>query len=469
MRPNPRLGTRWYELGPIRVDVRALTARHGGATVPLGAKAVAALVLLCANAGEVVTREELIASLWGDEPIDESSLWQTMYLLRRCLASHGARNAIENVRGRGYRLTGPVQALPTPTARYAWARTARMLALLSCAALITSFSLQPPSRELQGESARLLRLGAYYFDTQTESGLQRSEMILDQLVRREPRSARAFAALAKTEAALVEAYGPSSSARSALQRARTATQTALRLDPQFAPAMAAAATVSELTADRFGNADATYAQAIMLDPRDADAHEQFGVSLLMRGQIKDAITQFQAAATIDPTTAGINAWLAFAYYAARDPASALPFAVQALYLGDDVDDAHAVLGMIYARMGNLSRATSEFALLKDCCPRLTIAYMAQAYAQSRRLSKSRALLRRLHPPANAPPLLWLNIAFAQIMLGDRTSALHSLRHVPLEGAMGRSMVALDPRLDPVRRDPRFAHFVSLQLATKSGA
>lgn len=453
-----------YELGKVRVDARTLTASACGQTLPLGSKVVCALAVLCLHAGDVVARETLMASVWPDGAVDESNLWQMMYVLRKTLAHNGAPNSIENVRGRGYRLTGTVRTPPVhaPDVR----SRGRLGALAALAAGLSLLALTgprlQPSVPLAGEAGRLLRLGRYYFDTQSLAGLQRSEQILTQLVRREPRSAESFAALADTESTLAWAYGPSPSARTALARARAASMEALSLDPNSADAVASHAGAVEAATDRFGGVDDAYDQAITLDPHSARVRRQYAVSLLMRGRLDQAVAQMRAAASIDPTTVGINAWLALAYELKRAPAAAIPFAEEALGLGDDVDDAHARLGLIFLQQGNLSHALAEFETLRSCCPRLAVAYVAEAYAWMGDRRRARAFLRRVHTLSASPPLLWLNIAFAQILLDERSAALRSLRHVPLEDAMSRSLVALDPRMDSVRGDPRFARFVRLQ-------
>ncbi len=453
-----------YELGEIRVDAATFTASVRGASLSLGPKVVRVLVSLCEAAGEVVARDALIAAAWPCEVVDESSLWQTIYVLRKVLAANGAQNTIENLRARGYRLTGRVGRLSARAPAPRRADRAVWLALLMALSLVAFSSPvpSPPRSTLTGESGRLLRVARFYFDSQTADGLQRSEAILTRLVRREPRSAPAFSALADTESTLVWAYGPSPSARLALRRARAASDAALHLEPGSAEAVASHASVAEALAGRFGVADAAYERSLALDPHDWRAQEQYAVSLMMRGRLDDAVAHLRSAAALDPTTAGVNAWLSLVYYLKHEPAPAALFAAQALYLGDDPDDSRARLGMIYAMEGNAARAVWEFTALRRCCPQLALAYIAQAYAQSGDPLRARSVLRRVHAGGDSAQILWLNIAFAHVLLHERDAALRSLRHVLLGDPMERALIALDPRLDSVRGDPRFARFVRLQ-------
>jgi len=169
---------------------------------------VRALASLCRNAGNVVSREALISEVWGSSVVDESSLWQTIHVLRKTLSTHGAPNSIENVRGRGYRLTGAVQIF-VPLGDSAPRRFRQVAAVVIAVAFSLSFS-GPKFRAdapLTGESQRLYNLGRHYFSVDTEPALLRSKVIFEQLVTREPRSAKAHAALAETLSELAGNWG----------------------------------------------------------------------------------------------------------------------------------------------------------------------------------------------------------------------------------------------------------------------
>lgn len=108
--------TRFF-LGSIEVDATLGTARVDGALLPLGKKVVATLAALFARAGEVVPKQSLLASTWGEAAIDDSSLWQNVHVLRSVLARHAPAATIETVKGRGYCLKlAPPAATPAKPA-----------------------------------------------------------------------------------------------------------------------------------------------------------------------------------------------------------------------------------------------------------------------------------------------------------------------------------------------------------------
>jgi len=65
------------------------------------------LTHLVHNADRVVPKEELLREVWQDTRVTEDSLRQGLRVLRRELGEAGAA-LVENVRGRGYRITGPL-------------------------------------------------------------------------------------------------------------------------------------------------------------------------------------------------------------------------------------------------------------------------------------------------------------------------------------------------------------------------
>lgn len=80
-----------------------------GGVTRLEAKPMAVLVELASRAGRVVSREDLLAAVWGDSFVTEEVLTHSVWELRRALGDD-ARNPtyLQTVPRRGYRLIAPV-------------------------------------------------------------------------------------------------------------------------------------------------------------------------------------------------------------------------------------------------------------------------------------------------------------------------------------------------------------------------
>jgi predicted ATPase/DNA-binding winged helix-turn-helix (wHTH) protein len=77
--------------------------------IPLGGRALDVLIALVERAGEVVTRKELISSVWPDVTVEDASLRAHIAALRKALGDRrdGARY-ITNISNRGYCFVAPV-------------------------------------------------------------------------------------------------------------------------------------------------------------------------------------------------------------------------------------------------------------------------------------------------------------------------------------------------------------------------
>ena len=93
-----------FELDPTR---RLLS--RGGVPVSVSPKAFEVLHYLVANAGRVVTKEELLRSVWPDSFVEESNLPQYVHNLRKILTDRAS--FIATIPGRGYQFATNVETM----------------------------------------------------------------------------------------------------------------------------------------------------------------------------------------------------------------------------------------------------------------------------------------------------------------------------------------------------------------------
>jgi TolB-like protein/DNA-binding winged helix-turn-helix (wHTH) protein/Flp pilus assembly protein TadD len=91
--------------GRYRLDAENGLLLRDGAPVPLPPKAFDVLRVLVGNPGRVVSKEELMATVWPDTAVEDGSLTQVVFQLRRVL---GEGAVIETIPKRGYRFVTPV-------------------------------------------------------------------------------------------------------------------------------------------------------------------------------------------------------------------------------------------------------------------------------------------------------------------------------------------------------------------------
>jgi predicted ATPase/DNA-binding winged helix-turn-helix (wHTH) protein len=95
--------------GPFELNVTDRVLKKADEAIPLGARAFDILIALIDRAGEVVTKNELIASAWPDVTVEEGSLRVHLSALRKALGDGQFSNRyFSNVQGRGYCFVAPV-------------------------------------------------------------------------------------------------------------------------------------------------------------------------------------------------------------------------------------------------------------------------------------------------------------------------------------------------------------------------
>src|SRR5918994_7943479 len=103
----------WLRFGPFELHpIQGL--RRGSADVHLTPKALAVLQLLTCQAGRVVTKDELFATVWPDAAVSDATLSSCILELRKALGDDARRpRYVETLHRRGFRFIPAT----TPTTR----------------------------------------------------------------------------------------------------------------------------------------------------------------------------------------------------------------------------------------------------------------------------------------------------------------------------------------------------------------
>ncbi len=100
---------RSFEFGPFHLDLSERLLLRNGKAVPLAPKVFDTLAILIENSGHILERDELMTKLWPDTFVEESSLSQNIFQLRKVLAEDTPDlQYIETIPKRGYRFSAEV-------------------------------------------------------------------------------------------------------------------------------------------------------------------------------------------------------------------------------------------------------------------------------------------------------------------------------------------------------------------------
>ena len=100
-----------FSFSSFWLDVEQRQLLHRNQPVILTRKALDTLNVLVSNAGRVVSREELRRLVWGNTIVEEATIAQNIFTLRKTLSEHEpGQNLIETIAGVGYRFTGQIHS-----------------------------------------------------------------------------------------------------------------------------------------------------------------------------------------------------------------------------------------------------------------------------------------------------------------------------------------------------------------------
>jgi DNA-binding winged helix-turn-helix (wHTH) protein len=99
-----------YIFEGFRLDAgRRQLSSSGGVVVPLNSRAMEALLLLVSNAGELVSKKQLLDGVWPSAVVEDNNINQCILAIRKALGENaGSNRFIMTVTGRGYRFVAPV-------------------------------------------------------------------------------------------------------------------------------------------------------------------------------------------------------------------------------------------------------------------------------------------------------------------------------------------------------------------------
>src|SRR5215212_8356290 len=99
-----------YQFGPFSLEVGERRLLRDGSAVPLRTKVFDTLCVLVQHAGRLLTKHELMQTVWPDAAVEENNLNHNISTLRRALGEQATgQRFIETVPRVGYRFVADVR------------------------------------------------------------------------------------------------------------------------------------------------------------------------------------------------------------------------------------------------------------------------------------------------------------------------------------------------------------------------
>ncbi len=245
---------------------------------------------------------------------------------------------------------------------------------------------------------------------------------------------------------------------------KAAVAAALAIDPNLAAAYVSRAHIGFEFDHDWDAAEADYRRALELDPRYATAHHWYGGYLSAMSRHEEALAQAHAARELEPLSPIINTWVGLRHYFAGRYAAAIREIEQVVELFPEFAPAHWHLGWAYEQTGRFDDAIAEARRAYQLTGNpIYLASLAHAHALGGSDDEARQILVQLAQIAGERHVSAYHVATVHVALDDADESFRWLDTAFAERSPWIGYMRVDPRLNPLRSDPRFS-----ALLTRAG-
>ena len=315
------------------------------------------------------------------------------------------------------------------------------------------------------EAYRLFLQGMYFYDRRTRADALKAVEVLEQAVRLDPKYARAWAGLAHAHRYLINLGDVAQTdIHDETRRSMEAVNKALSLDSSVSEAHSALCDNKMYYEYDFVGAEAACRRAIELRPGSPLAHNTYGRYLMSRGRFDEAISELKLAIELEPTSyfhqivyltclaqarRYDEAFRQMDRIAELNPSNAFRLYWQnagALMTAEEPSQAYQ-RWLRYLRSANLNLAHTD---------EQTVQLYESIYKTSGWSGVMREQARR---NKEDPVEHQFIIAAIHAQTGDKDTAMEFLEKSYARREFWMAHLRVEPRLDPLRGDPRFDELV----------
>ena len=339
---------------------------------------------------------------------------------------------------------------------------ARMVAeklVVEMAAGLPRKGVRPPAQNLSAYNFYLQ--GRYHLDRRTEEGLQKAVDSFEKAIAEDGQYAQAYAGLADAYG-LLGHYGALSPAEVWTKAASNAAWAVL-CDEHSVEAHTSLAHVKSTQDWDWAGAEREFQRAISLDPRYPTAHHWYAVSFLAPvGRMEEARQEMLVAHSLDPISAIIARDIARIHYFMGDYEAALEQCDHTIELNPHFTPAYSLLGFVQERRGEFEESSAAFQRALQLSPQGPSMQMALGHslALSGKRDQAVTILRGVLELASKRYVSPFELALLHFAIGDTDKGFQSLEKAFQDRCFELIYLKVDPRLELVRSDSRFAALFS---------
>lgn len=301
--------------------------------------------------------------------------------------------------------------------------------------------------------------GRHYAGKRTPEWLRKGVEHFQQAIDLDPNYGLAYAGLADAFAFLASSTG-GQPPHDTYPKAKAAAQKALELDETLGEAHCSLGFSCLLYDWNFAESERQFKRAIELTPDYANAHDGYAFYLKATGQHDAAISECQRAQELDPLSLFTMLSLSWAYYFARMYDDALEQVRRVMEMDPNFGFAHWHLGMIYLQKGKHDDAITSLRKAVNLTGGIPtfLSHLGHAYGKAGKHREARQMLTQLESLSKRQYVSSYFLAMIHLGLGDPDRMFECLEKAYEERSGSLAFLRVEPILDGVRKDPRFATF-----------
>jgi serine/threonine protein kinase/tetratricopeptide (TPR) repeat protein len=308
------------------------------------------------------------------------------------------------------------------------------------------------------EAYRLYLKGVYHAAKFNKEELDIGFGYLRQAVALDPNYALAYHGLAYYHYLIVDW---TMSPHEAMPKAKEEALKAIELDDKLAVAHADLGAVYWYYDWNWPAAEKEFKRAIELDPDDSLSHEMYGWYLVTMGRVDEGIAELKRGQQLDPLAQERTSVLGWNLYLARRYDESIEQHRKAIELEPDYWPGYSWLGNALAQKGRWPEAIEAFQKAISIEPVIAVPTigLGRVYAVSGKKDEAIKVLAELNDPSKHPYVSSYLIASIYAGLGDKDKAFALLERAYEDRSWYMNHLKLDPELDSLHSDPRFADLV----------
>jgi len=302
--------------------------------------------------------------------------------------------------------------------------------------------------------------GRYHWNRRTPDALKKAVSHFEQVIRKDPNYALAYAGLADCYSMLAQVYVLPP--KEAFPKAKALAKKALETDETLAEAHTSLAFAIGCFDWDWAGAEKEFKRAIELNPNYATAHQWFAMVLVKLGRNSEAIQEIHKALELDPFSLIINTSAGFVYlYAGRED-KAVEQAEKILDMDPTFIGAYLILVDVNERRRKYDEAVEEGLKGYSFVGFLSqheVVSLRETYASSGRIGYLRRWLEIMQSKTEQGQVLYYDMASLYALLDDTEKAIECLEKAYEEHDFSLSGLLVDDDFEKLRSNPRFVQLI----------